>query len=136
MQIDEDFEFRVVAITSKESQSQLDANSILGLLLFEQEVPDPEKMPEDKINRNKVSIRHITSIDRKNLEEMFDLSLDYIWKTVKTPAIRVNLYHYREEDGKLKADKEMKNLLTERKFKWKTVQNDMNDGSRQEILEL
>jgi hypothetical protein len=36
----------------------------------------------------------------------------------------------------MKADPEIKSLLKERLFKWKTVQNDVETGTRSEILEV
>jgi len=39
-------------------------------------------------------------------------------------------------DGSIKADPEIKILLKERRFKWKTIKNDNNTGERSEILEV
>lgn len=39
-------------------------------------------------------------------------------------------------DGSIKADPEIKLLLKERRFKWKTIKNDNNSGERSEILEV
>lgn len=68
---------------------------------------------------------------------MLDQALDYIWKETHCSAVRLNLYHIKnKESGQLKADPEIKALLKERKFKWKTVQNDVDAGTRSEILEV
>jgi len=42
----------------------------------------------------------------------------------------------KQEDGTLKADPEIKTLLKVRKFRWKTVKNDVATGLRSEVLEL
>lgn len=48
-------------------------------------------------------------------------------------TIRLSLYHYEDEQGKLQVNGKLKNLFKEKGFKWKTVQNEKN--SRVEILE-
>jgi hypothetical protein len=40
------------------------------------------------------------------------------------------------EEGKLKADPGIKEILKQRKFKWKTLINDSSTGSRYELLEV
>lgn len=50
-------------------------------------------------------------------------------------CIRLSLYHYEDESGKLQVNAQIKNLLKARGFKWKTVTNEAHSGSRVEILE-
>lgn len=61
--------------------------------------------------------------------------MEYIWRHTHSIAIRINIYHFKDSQGNLKADPEIKSLLKAKKFKWKTVINDMNSGLRYEILE-
>jgi hypothetical protein len=47
-----------------------------------------------------VLLHHLTSIDESMLEEIIDLGLDYIWKTMHCVSIKINLNHYPQEDEK------------------------------------
>jgi hypothetical protein len=70
-------------------------------------------------------------------EILLDQALAHIWKETCCSAVRLNLYHIKnEENGQLKADPEIKQILKKRLFKWKTVQNDQETGTRSEILEV
>lgn len=51
-------------------------------------------------------------------------------------AIRLNLFHFKHQDQSIKADPQIKLLLKQKGFKWKTVKNDVASGHRSEILEL
>ena len=42
----------------------------------------------------KVLLHHITAIEDELQEEVLDLGLDYIWKTMHCSAIRVQLHHF------------------------------------------
>jgi hypothetical protein len=75
-------------------------------------------------------------MNKDNRNEIFDQALKYIWKNTHCQAIRLNIYHVKYPDGSLRADPEIKTLLKARKFKWKTVKNDMTTGLRSEILEV
>lgn len=83
-----------------------------------------------------MTLHHISSINRDNRNEIFDQALKYIWKHTHCSAIRINLFHMKGPDGSIKADPEIKILLKERRFKWKTIKNDNNTGERSEILEV
>lgn len=86
---------------------------------------------------SKIVLQHVSSINISRRESLMDLALEHIWKLTHCHAIRVNLYHLKDSTtGQLKADPEFKGLLKAKKFKWKTVQNDMDAGTRSEILEL
>ena len=75
-------------------------------------------------------------INKENKNAIFDQALKYIWQHTHCAAIRLNLYHMKFPDGMIKADPEIKVLLKARKFKWKTVRNDLKTGLRSEVLEV
>jgi len=82
-----------------------------------------------------VILHHVSSLDPQFRDYLFDKALTFIWNYTHCLAIRLNLYHLKDESGNLKADKDIKALLKAKKFKWKTVQNDVATGHRCEILE-
>lgn len=82
-----------------------------------------------------MALYHISVVNQDLKDELFDLALDFIWKNTHCSAIRLNLFHITK-DGTTKADPEIKKILKQRKFKWKTVQNDSQTGQRFEILEV
>lgn len=74
---------------------------VRGLLIFNQESTMVKKPVIDEANikvefqrETKVSLHHLSSIDEGVLEEIIDLGLDYIWKTMHCTAIKINLHHY------------------------------------------
>lgn len=86
---------------------------------------------------SKIVLQHVSAINISRRESLMDLALEHIWKLTHCHAIRVHLYHITDSaSGQLKADPDFKALLKAKKFKWKTVQNDMDAGTRSEILEL
>lgn len=77
---------------------------------------------------------HLSSVESQNYEELLDLGLDYIWKIMHCASIRIFLHHYKQDD-KIKVNDEIKALLKQRRFKWKTLKNETSTGMRIEILE-
>ena len=47
-----------------------------------------------------MQLHHLSSIDEEKLEDVIDLGLDYIWKTMHCASIRINLHHYMQDDEK------------------------------------
>ena len=111
--------------------SKHDANSIQGLVIFNQE-SNSAKM-QGKAS-NKIVLQHISAIQKADVEILFDQALEFLWKYSHCHAIRLNLSHVKYPDGSIKADPEIKAILKLKKFKWKTVVNDVN--GRSEILEV
>lgn len=66
---------------------------------------------------------------------MLDLALDFIWKTMHCASIKIFLHHYKQQDHKLKVNEELKALLKQRRFKWKTLKNEVSTGMRIEVME-
>ena len=83
---------------------------------------------------NKIVLQHISAIQKADVEILFDQALEFLWKYSHCHAIRLNLSHVKYPDGSIKADPEIKAILKLKKFKWKTVVNDVN--GRSEILEV
>ena len=50
-------------------------------------------------------------------------------------TIRIFLHHYKQTEGKMKVNEEVKNLLKQRRFKWKTLKNEVSTGYRIEVME-
>jgi hypothetical protein len=76
--------------------------------------------------------------DQSRFEEVLDLGLDYIWKMMHCSSIRIYLHHFKQstKDGeKMKVNEDLKNMLKQRRFKWKTLKNETSTGQRVEILE-
>jgi hypothetical protein len=63
---------------------------------------------------------------------MLNKSLEYIWKNTHSAGVKIQMYHYKV-NNKFECDKELKRLLTDRKFKWKKIVNEV--GTRFEVLE-
>ena len=100
-----------------------------GLLIFNQ----------DSSDATRVNLYHVSALDDSGkLEEVLDLSLDYIWKMMHCNSIRISLHHFKQMSGseeKMKVNDELKNMLKQRRFKWKTLKNETSTGQRIEILE-
>lgn len=90
----------------------------------------------DEQEHPKVKLFHISSVDPACTEEVLDLGLDFIWRTMHCGLIKVFLHHYKNQDGKMKVNMDIKKLLKDRRFKWKQLKNDSNTGYRIEILEV
>lgn len=57
-----------------------------GLLIFNQDSQDATR----------VNLYHVSALDDSNkLEEVLDLSLDYIWKMMHCNSIRISLHHFK-----------------------------------------
>jgi len=90
-----------------------------------------------------VNLFHLSATDEKQLEEIVDLGLAYIWKTMHCVQIRVYLHHFMQtvtgRDGKeiekLAVNTKLRNLFKDRRFKWKTLKNDNTTGFRIEVME-
>lgn len=50
-------------------------------------------------------------------------------------SIRIYLHHYLHNDDKIKVNEEIKGLLKQRRFRWKTLKNETSTGMRIEVLE-
>jgi hypothetical protein len=50
-------------------------------------------------------------------------------------SIRIYLHHYLHPDEKIKVNEEIKGLLKQRRFRWKTLKNETSTGMRIEVLE-
>lgn len=108
--------------------------NIDGLVIFNQE-STAVRLPNGNY-AIKTVIQHISTVDINQRTELFDQTLAYIWKNTHCGFIRINLFHMVNEEGKLKADPGIKEILKLRKFKWKTLINDSSTGSRYELLEV
>lgn len=127
-------DLHVLAFKNVNQIETLNPNMVQGLIIFNTDA-NSFKVQADR-TAIKVTIHHISVINKDNKNEIFDQALKYIWLHTHCHSIRLNLYHFKDADGKLKADPETKQLLKSRKFKWKTVKNDMETGLRSEVLEV
>ena len=120
---------------------------IKGLLVFSQEsavvqkpIIDEAGVQVDIQRETKAVLQHITSIDEGQLEEIIDLGLAHIWKTMHCASIKINLHHYSQPDEKkpgtekLQGNAMLKRLFKIRLFRWKTLKNELS-GFRIETWE-
>lgn len=77
------------------------ADRVRGLLVFNQEsaVNTKSEIDEAKVKvqcsrETKVVLHHISAVDENKIEDIIDLGLDYIWKTMHCSSIKVNLRHF------------------------------------------
>jgi hypothetical protein len=74
---------------------------VKGMLVFNQDSSEPTR----------VNLLNVTSVDQASYEEVLDLALDFIWKTMHCASIRVFLHHYKQSDEKMRVNDEIKALL-------------------------
>lgn len=98
---------------------------VKGILVFNQDASEPTR----------VNLLNVSTLDMTSYEEVLDLALDFIWKTMHCASIRVFLHHFKHADEKMKVNEEIKALLKQRRFKWKTLKNETSTGQRIEVLE-
>ena len=83
-------------------------------------------------------IRHITVLEKEDFGPAILAVVDFIWKELNADTIRIDLYHYKEnEESVAKANIDIKEALVMKKqgFKWKTLINDMS-GNRYQIMQM
>ena len=100
-------------LMSKNGNSVFDR--VKGLLVFNQEstvtkkpITDQAKLTVQYQKETKVQLHHISSIDEEKLEDVIDLGLDFIWKTMHCASIRINLHHYMQDDEKNPGQQKLK----------------------------
>ena len=100
-------------LMSKNGNSVFDR--VKGLLVFNQEstvtkkpISDQAKLTVQYQKETKVQLHHISSIDEEKLEDVIDLGLDFIWKTMHCASIRINLHHYMQDDEKNPGQQKLK----------------------------
>lgn len=116
-----------------------DASNIKGLVILNQDSAPVKSLSSGgkEIMKMKIILQHISCLNLSRRSEIMDKALEYINRETHCGAVRVNLFHIKHGDtGQLKADPGIKAILKERKFKWKTVQNDNELGTRSEVLEM
>lgn len=119
---------------TKDKDAGKDAQ-IRGLVIFNQESLST-KLPNGRA-AVKVQLHHLSTIDLQNRETILDMAMDYIWKFMHCAAVRINVFHFQAPGAdQLRPDPELRKMLKDRKFKWKTVINDTETGSRYELLEV
>ena len=124
----EGLDLQIMALRDGKDTGPLTYESIRGLVLLNQDsAPSKNATGASAI---KITLHHFSSVDVNDRDSLMTLTLNYIWKEMHCSAVRVNLYHLKDENGSLRADVDIKKLLKEHKFKWKTVKNDTATGSR------
>lgn len=127
------FDLHVIALVL--SGEKPAADTIHGLAIFNSE--SNAFKTNNGTSSLKVVLQHISSVNLNHRAKLFDKTMDFIWKHTHCSAVRLNLYHIKDAaTGQYHADPDIKVFLKERKFKWKTVKNDMETGLRSEILEV
>ena len=86
---------------------------------------------------HRVYIRHLSTIMSNELPHALDLVCDYIWQEIPCDNIRVELYHFKDDEtGKINVDNDVKLAYAGKGFRWKTLTNDPATGKRAQIMEL
>lgn len=78
---------------------------------------------------NRVNILHLTTVNRKGIEEAVAVCIAHIWKNENAHEIRIGLYHFDgEKNGKpaLVVDTDINSALTKHKLRWKNMLNEGN----------
>lgn len=83
-------------------------------------------------NVKRVFISHVSANSTEVLEEVLDACLEYIWGTYPCDEIRIAI-NYREIEGKMEADAQIKAIIASKKFRWKNLTNTA-DGRRVIIM--
>jgi len=65
-----------------------------------------------------------------HFEKGLEATVAYIWKEILCNDIRVELYHFKDAEGNLKADLTLKAAYAKMTFRWKTLANDPVTGKR------
>lgn len=79
---------------------------------------------------DRINIHHLSTINKKGLEEAIKISMEHIWKYETAKEVRIGLHHYDEEkNGKVSkvVDPEIKLAMKTNKLKWKSILNVQND---------
>jgi hypothetical protein len=90
---------------------------------------------QDSSDATRVNLFHISAIESDKFEEILDVSLDFIWKTMHNATIRIFLHHFKQAENKMKVNDQVKGFLKQRRFKWKTLKNEVSTGHRIEVME-
>lgn len=104
---------------------------LLGLVLI--------NMDHTYQNDFRAYLRHISVKNLDNFGLLLKLAVQFIWDNLHADTIRVDLYHYSEEEGStLKASTFIKEALSMQKkgFKWKSIMNDPDSGKRFQIMQM
>ena len=59
-----------------------------------------------------------------------EILLKYTIENIVCNDVRVELFHFNDENGKMGANPEIKTAISKNGFKWKTLQNDPEKGTR------
>ena len=80
---------------------------------------------------HRVYIRHLSTIMSGELSQALDLVCDFIWQEIPCDNIRVELYHFKDDEtGKINVDNDIKSAYAGKGFRWKTLTNDPATGKR------
>lgn len=102
---------------------------LLGLVLI--------NMDHTYQNDFRAYMRHISVKESDNFSLLLKLAVQFIWDNLHADTVRIDLYHYTEEEGgTLKASTFIKDALSMQKkgFKWKSIMNDPDTGKRFQIM--
>ena len=85
-------------------------------------------------NVKRVFISHISATSIETLDQVLDTGLNFIWENFPCDEVRIAI-NYREIEGKMEADAQVKALIASKKFRWKNLTNTA-DGRRVIIMAL
>jgi hypothetical protein len=74
---------------------------------------------ENSSQSRRISLIHLSTLTREHLDAFLTLLIEYIFTRDACEEIRVSLFHFEAEDGKLATHKDIQSIYTAKGFKWK-----------------
>lgn len=91
------YDVRVLALTPVGSSDALNASTIRGLVILNQDSAPIKSLSScgKEVIKMKIILHHISSINPARRAEIMDKALEYINRETHCGAIRVNLFHIK-----------------------------------------
>ena len=64
------------------------------------------------------------------MEKALTAATTYLWEQMRVNEIRIDVFHFRDENGDIKCNADVKNAVSKSGYRWKQLQNDPVTGKR------
>ena len=81
-------------------------------------------------------IRHISVSRLELLKQALTLVVDFVWRRIPCEHVRVEVFHFVNEQGQMKVDPFVKECYAKMGFRWKMLTNDKATGRRAQVMQL
>ena len=81
-------------------------------------------------------IRHLSTIMADQLEKALSAVVEFVFGNIPCDHVRVEINHFKDNNGNLKVDNSVKSVFTSLGFRWKTLNNDPLTGKRSQVMQL